>query len=263
MRAAGRRAWGRRTGAAAAARRPRASTPRCGSASRSKRAPVAVRLQPGRVAARSRAATAPARSRPAGCRPARASRPGSRARCSGGRRRAARVRPVWSKCRAVPGAEAGEAARRGRAPVGRPARSGGARTVGSITSGRGEPSSTRPDRRHVRDAPRRRCRARPQRAPELLARDHALGQLHEAGRAPCRRPPIARGRASRLRPPGRWMVNASGSTDDGRPRSRRAAPTRALVERGRDAASFGLAAATTLQSGERRLHRLVTACPDR
>ena len=173
-------------------------------APRSKLRAVAVGLEPDRVAARSTAATAPARSRPAGCRRARASRAGSRARCSGGRRRAGRgARPgrraaPWraprpAKC--SPG--------RGR-PSERRARSGARSDVElDARAGRGAAaSSTRApapaDRSHGerrRGSSRARPRARDaRRALELLARDHALGELDEVVVAPCRRPPTARGR---------------------------------------------------------------------
>ena len=173
---------------AATARRSSASTPTRGR----RRGRTGSRSPPSAPRPRSRGSrrtTAPARSRPAGCPRRRAARPGSRGRCSGGRRRAGpRGRPGRTACRA------GRPGRRTARPSAgasraRPA-AGHRRARAEARPGRPSRTRTSSARRRpplsssasvARSAEQRRTTAARARSSgdELLVRHDALGELDE------------------------------------------------------------------------------------
>ena len=146
-----------------------------------------------------RAPTAPARSRPAGCRPGRACRPGSRGRCSGGRRRArpsarpGRRAAPWrapspvrrcSACPATRGRAGAPAARRRGARI---ARSSSTTWSGPALRHREPRAPASREVERVAELPRPRSRprstARSGRGPRRRARAARSGRSSAARRA--------------------------------------------------------------------------------
>ena len=132
----------------------------------------------------------PGRSRPGGCRRRRAARPGSRARCSGGRRRAGRSCPPGrAACRAARrarrSARPSAGASRSRSAAGRRSASSSSVTrsaAGMRTSRRARrpPSQLERQASAARLSARRTDRRqRPLGRSQLLPRHHALGELDE------------------------------------------------------------------------------------
>ena len=150
---------------------------------------VPVAGAPHPVAATREQPRAPARNRPGGCRPRRASRRGSQARCTGGQRQAGcRDRPGpgadGGAARDRPGAPRRDAPNPDRAATGRPRLDSVSDTRSSVANSNRQMRGSASLEAQVQHepAPVERHRRRDHRALDrraLLAREHTLGELQE------------------------------------------------------------------------------------